>query len=401
MLQTVRQLERLLRRQIGEQRGVDVADVLRHARTARVVVHDDFQKVRVAAESRVVLLGAIERRERVVVPDVPADPPGGPNLVRLAVHVAVGVAQRFVPEPLPGEHFGILDESPPERDECAVGRPLAGAHRVHPRFERDVSLARAIRIDAGFARRVQTVRAETADRCRVRASAVVRADRVVERTLPLAAPHQAVDVVGPQIILDETEPEAARIRVAHADAGRRLAVHVDLDRFVEARHILVEDVLEPADHFHAAPMRGRQHVGDHVVAGMVRRLLGRDRRVAIELRMRRREVAAVVVVVVFLPAVIGQRVAARLTARDAASVRERREEQRVDRRHLAEAVEHFLGAFVDERHRADLDADHRGLRGGKRRPSAERGRAGRQQRALEKCAPIHRSSSDQVSAITS
>ena len=51
--------------------------------------------------------------------------------------------------------------------------------------------------------------------------------------------------------------------------------------------------------------------------------------------------------------------AARLTARDAASVRERREEQRVDRRHLAEAVEHFLGAFVDERHRAHLNAEHR------------------------------------------
>src|SRR5204862_6140987 len=92
---------------------------------------------------------------------------------------------------------------------------------------------------------------------------------------------------------------------------------------------------------------------------MVRRLLGSDRGAAVELRMRRREVAAAEGVVVLLPAVVRQRLAPQLAAGDAAAIGERGYEQGVDRRQLLEPVEHSVRAFVHERHGPYLDADHR------------------------------------------
>jgi hypothetical protein len=90
--------------------------------------------------------------------------------------------------------------------------------------------------------------------------------------------------------------------------------------------VLPENVLEPANHFHAALVRAGQHVGDDVVARMIGRLLRRDAGVAVVLRVRRRKVAAVVVVVVLLLAVIGQGAATRLPAADAATIGEGRQE---------------------------------------------------------------------------
>src|SRR5262249_14398717 len=156
---------------------------------------------------------------------------------------------------LPGEDFRIFDESPPERHERAVTRTLPRAQRGDPRLERGVALARALGIDAGGARSVGTVRAETTGRGWIRTAAVAPTDGVVERTLPLAAPHQPIDVVRAQIILDEREPEVSRVRIAHADAGGRPSVEVDLDRLVEPLHVGAEDILEPADHLHAALAR--------------------------------------------------------------------------------------------------------------------------------------------------
>src|SRR3989442_8194081 len=80
------------------------------------------------------------------------------------------------------------------------------------------------------------------------------------------------------------------------------------------------------------------------------------------LRMGRREVATAKIVVVFLLAVIGERLATQLPAGDAATVGERGEEERVDRGHLLESVQHLVGAFVHERHGSHLNPDHRRLR---------------------------------------
>src|SRR2546427_817734 len=96
---------------------------------------------------------------------------------------------------------------------------------------------------------------------------------------------------------------------------------------------------------------------------MIGCLLGRDARVAVVLRMGRRKVAATKVVVVFLLAVIGERLATQLPAADAATVGKRGEEECVDPGHLLEAVQHLVGAFVHERHGSYLNPDHRRLGG--------------------------------------
>ena len=217
---------------------------------------------------------------------------------------------------------------------------------------------------------------------------MARPDGVVERALTLAPPHQPVNVVRAQVVFNQPEPEIPRVGVARARAHRRPAVQIDLDRLVQSAQVAAEDVFEPADHLHAAAARRRQHVGDDVVIRMVGRLLRNDGRSAIELRVRRREVAAVIGVVVFLHPVIGKRTAARLPAANPAPVGERRQKQRVDGGEIAEGVQHLVGAFVQERDRTDLNADHRRVGGLAVRRRQDQ-TAGCQQRALEKRASIH------------
>ena len=74
LLHPVGEIERLLGCQIGEERPVGAAHVLRKALAAAQVVHHDLQKVRIRGVVGVVLFGAIERRERVVVPDTSYGP---------------------------------------------------------------------------------------------------------------------------------------------------------------------------------------------------------------------------------------------------------------------------------------------------------------------------------------
>ena len=250
-----------------------------------------LRKSEVLAEVRVVLLRAVERRERVVVPDVPADALGRRDFVGQAIQVPVGVVQRFVPQALPRQDFRVLHEQPPERDEGAVDWFLAASRGALPAGdlpktrcpgrELRVAVTRAIDVDALGARGIEAVVAEARDAAACAGARVVRNERVPERSLPLAAPHQPVHVVGAQVVLDQSEPEVARVRIARArKRGCRAAVD-DLTRLVETRHVGCNDVLEPADHLHAAAVRRRQHLGDRVVGAVVRRLLGLDRRVLV------------------------------------------------------------------------------------------------------------------------
>src|SRR6266705_2893410 len=78
-----------------------------------------------------------------------------------------------------------------------------------------------------------------------------------------------------------------------------------------------------------APGR-REHVRDHVVPRMIRRLLGHDARLAVVLRVRRGKVAAAEIIVVDLRTVVRQRLPPRLAPRDAPAVGKRRQEQGVD-----------------------------------------------------------------------
>ena len=115
-----------------------------------------------------------------------------------------------------------MHEQTPEGDEGAVGGLAAAADRCGPAHELRVALARTIDVDAVLLRRVEAVLAEAGDAAAGAGAAVIGDEHVAERSLPLAAPHQAVDVVGPQVVLDEPEPEVPRVGIARAgevDAG--------------------------------------------------------------------------------------------------------------------------------------------------------------------------------------
>src|SRR5262245_35788043 len=91
---------------------------------------------------------------------------------------------------------------------------------------------------------------------------------------------------------------------------------------------------------------------------MIRRFLRCDCRVLIVLWMWCGKISAVKVVVVFLLAMVRQRAATNLTTGNTTPVGEACEKKCVDVRHLLETGEHFVCTFIDERYRADLNADH-------------------------------------------
>src|SRR5207244_1888520 len=123
-------------------------------------------------------------------------------------------------QPLPREDFGVFDEQSQEADERAVGRTPSGTQRSRPRIERREAGFRAVDVDALLARGRQAVRTEAGQPAAGARAAVVRDEDVAERALALAAPHQAVDVVRSQVVLDQAEPELTRVRIARADERR-------------------------------------------------------------------------------------------------------------------------------------------------------------------------------------
>src|SRR5207244_9594872 len=120
-----------------------------------------------------------------------------------------------------------------------------------PLLQGQVALPRAVDVDTLAPGRLQAVRAEAGGGARARAGAVARSQRVVERPLALASPHETVEArIEAQVVLDQGEPELARVRVAQAGAEARLAVHVDLEGLVQTGHVGAEAVLEPGDDLH-------------------------------------------------------------------------------------------------------------------------------------------------------
>src|SRR3954447_5551275 len=93
---------------------------------------------------------------------------------------------------------------------------------------------------------------------------------------------------------------------------------------------------------------------------MVGRVSGLDGGVFVILRMRPSEVATVKVQIVFLFAMIGQRLARNLSSGDAPAIGEYREEQGIHAGAFLKDIQHFLDTLIDEGNRADLDADHFG-----------------------------------------
>src|SRR5262249_33175787 len=153
----------------------------------------------------------------------------------------------------------------PEGHERAVCRFCSAADGIGPRDEARVAFLRSIDVDAVPLRRVEAVLAEARRATAAARPSVIGDEDVAERPLTLAAPHQSVDVVRPQVILDHAEPELPRVGIARArEGGLRPAQH-DLARLLETGNVGGDHVLEPADDLHATLAGGREHVSNYVV----------------------------------------------------------------------------------------------------------------------------------------
>src|SRR5262249_851965 len=129
-----------------------------------------------------------------------------------------------------------------------------------------------------------------------------------------------------------------------------------------AGHIVAKCIFVPAINFHPAPMRLGQNLPENVEAAVVGRFGLFERGVFVELLVRRGEIAAMKIQIVFLLAVVGQRMILDLAAADAASISEGRQEDGIYRAALLENVKHLFRAFVHEGNCAGLDADEGGTR---------------------------------------
>jgi len=78
------------------------------------------------------------------------------------------------------------------------------------------------------------------------------AERVRECPLPLRAPHDPIDFVGPRIVLDGAQQPVVIIRVVETQGSGVRTVETLFLRLRDVRDAVVPDVFEPADGLHPA-----------------------------------------------------------------------------------------------------------------------------------------------------
>ena len=184
-----------------------------------------------------------------------------------------------------------------------------------------------------------------------------RAQAVAKRALPLRSPHNSVDVIRTRIVLNQPGQKISVVRIVHAQRLRIPSIQIPLLQFLDVRQVGAKYVLQPADHLHPALLRRRQHFGQNVQVAMVGRAGVFENRILVVLRMRRGEVPAVKVEIVFLLAMIRQRLARNLPSRNSSSVGEHCKEQGIHASTLLKLIQHLLGAFIHERNCSHLDAN--------------------------------------------
>src|SRR6185295_17505134 len=111
---------------------------------------------------------------------------------------------------------------------------------------------------------------------------------------------------------------------------------------------------------HATLLHCREHFGQDIQVAVVGSARVLDDRVSVVLRMRGGEVPVMKIEIVFLLAVIRQRLAWNLSSGNAPAVGKYREKKRVHACTFLKHIKDFLGTFIHKRNRSNLDADHFG-----------------------------------------
>src|SRR5258708_21625028 len=105
-------------------------------------------------------------------------------------------------------------------------------------------------------------------------------------------------------------------------------------------------LLHPADDLQATLFARGEHFGKDIKAPVVRRTSVFDNRVFIVLRMRGGEVPAMIIEVVLLLAMVGQRLAWNLSSGDPSTIGEYRKKQGIHAGALLKHVQNLLRAFI-------------------------------------------------------
>ncbi len=311
------------------------------------------------------------------MPDVPAYRDRRLRRLYRFVDRGVGLAKAVSEEHFPCGQFGIPQQYPPKLNVVAVRGALAAARCANKFFQLQKSLPGAIGINSAPFCFLLTKLAEAGHvagidrRCVMRGSQTVR-----KRALPLGSPHDSIDLIGTREVLDQAGEEIPVVWIIDAQRFHIPAVQIPFLNFLDVRQIGAEHVLHPADDLHAALFSRREHFGQNIEVAVVGSVSGLDDRVLVVLGMRRGEIAAMIVEIVLLLAVIGQRLPWNLPSGDASTVGEYRKKQRIHAGPFLKDVQHFLGAFIHKRNRSDLDADHFGGRGDGRMSQSWHGQSG-------------------------
>ena len=199
-----------------------------------------------------------------------------------------------------------------------------------------------------------------------------RADRVAEGALALASPHDSVNGITADVVFCQRLPESLYFGVMETKRTCLLAGERHLLQRRNPFEVASKDIFIPAENLHAPRLCLRQNACEHVETGMVRsRNLFQGSTLVVVL-VRVGKIAAVKFGIVFLLAMIRQRLAGNLPAGNAAAVSESGDKECVDPGLALKAVQNGLNAFVHKGYGAHLNAN--GAASGLRRLNKARGK---------------------------
>src|SRR5207245_9215 len=111
---SIMQFEDFTGRRVMKERALNVLHILCQARPATVVIHHHLEEVRSLTQFPIVLLGAIEGAEGIVVPDVPAHLEARVDGLDGAENLAIDLVLAVGPELFPGKNLRIIQQEAQE-----------------------------------------------------------------------------------------------------------------------------------------------------------------------------------------------------------------------------------------------------------------------------------------------
>src|SRR5438270_7992659 len=161
------------------------------------------------------------------MPDVPTDAELWINGLYPVVYRFLRLTRTRCPQAFPCEQLGVSQHQAPELDIAAIDRPNAFAACHHEFFHFKKALSRTLRVDA-LAARLRI--AELAEACGGRwlRMSMACTQNIGQRSLPLRAPHDAVDVVRTRPVFGDVLKPAQIVGIVETESGGFVSRKFDL-----------------------------------------------------------------------------------------------------------------------------------------------------------------------------